>query len=210
MVVFSRIWIHLVEVRKRELIVRTFWSEKRSLCSRTIIETKRSEWVTDDITPSSLEWRRLGMQLLLEPRWVPITLAVLLALIYQRPDLLQIRLGQLQLPRTQVLLDVLDLLGARNRDHALRDEPGDGDLSGRGSVCGADFLETVHEAQYVWEVLLAEFGNAFAEVAFFEVIRSRLEVQVEIRSSGSVDGVETRPDIQLTYRPDNKPRPVGE
>jgi DNA helicase-2/ATP-dependent DNA helicase PcrA len=77
-------------------------------------------------------------------------------------ELLDLLLGQLDRVGGDVLLDPGDAPGAGDRRDvvALGEQPGDGDLRGRGAGLGRDGLDLLHQAQIVLEVLAGETGVA--------------------------------------------------
>lgn len=80
------------------------------------------------------------MNLLHEPRRISVADAALLALICQHSDLFQFPLRQLDVCSTQILFNVLELLGTWDRQCALCNKPGNGNLRGGGLVCRSDLL----------------------------------------------------------------------
>lgn len=91
--------------------------------------------------------------------------------LHQLPDLLLLLARQLHVQRPQVLLQVLDLLGAGDRDDvvALRQQPRQRQLARRDLLLLRQRRDAVHQLQVLGEVLLGEARRDEAEVALLEV-----------------------------------------
>jgi hypothetical protein len=79
---------------------------------------------------------------------------------------------QLNIPRSKVLFQTVRLGRARDRDHALRHHPGQGDLRQSASLALSQCLDLLDDLLVVVEVLALEFGDCASEVVGCEIVGS--------------------------------------
>lgn len=91
---------------------------------------------------------------------------------HRDPDLLDFLLAQIHLQRTQVLLEVLDLLRPRDRNHILplRHQPRQRQLPHRAALPPRNRTQLPHQLEVFREILLGEPRHASPAVVRVEVL----------------------------------------
>jgi hypothetical protein len=148
------------------------------LLGHIIVSHTSSDFVVHDHLRSTftfpcerrLERRSISEQAGGEGLWVPATSR--LGLLTRLPDFSLVFLAELDLQRTDVLLNPSDRSSARDGEEvvSLGQDPGQGELTGGAVLRLCDLGDAVDELEVLGEVLGRETRCELSEVAFLEVV----------------------------------------